>query len=103
MKGFCPLLLLGLGAIALFVAGPQMGSFDDDNDGSPDVPVVVAVRNQVCDESRCIGKVQEQQKVNNSVVPALIGIQPRHPGIEEPLFAAHDGRSTLQAFCLLRC
>lgn len=103
MKGFCPLLLVGLGAIALFVAGPQMGSLDDDDDGSPDIPVVVAVRNHVCDDSRNVGRPQQQQKGNRSVVAAIIDIEPGHPGIEGPLFLAHDGRSTLQASCLLRC
>lgn len=36
------LLLGAIVALALFVVGPQAGSFDDDGDGSPDIPVVVS-------------------------------------------------------------
>lgn len=99
----CPLLLVLLGAIALFVAGPQMGSFDDDNDGSPDIPVVVVMQGRISDLPRCISKNQQHQKFHNSAVPAFVGLQSRHSGIDDPVFASHDGRSTLQSFCLLRC
>lgn len=101
----CPLLLVGIGAIALFVAGPQMGSFDfdNDNDGSPDVPVVAVLLSHVSDASRCAGKDQPRQKFRNSVVPAVLGIQPHSLGFEASAFVSHDGRSTLQSFCLLRC
>ncbi len=104
MKWFhCRLLLVLVGAIALFAVGPQMGSLDDDNDGSPDIPVVVAVGNPVCDVSRALGKNQSRQQFQNSVVPAVNGTQSRDAGIDQPVFVAHDGRSALQSFCLLRC
>ncbi len=97
----CALLLVALGAIALFVAGPLMGSVDDDNDGSPDIPVVVSLRNEIRDVPGCIGR--DQQKSQSSVVRRFVGIQAHHLGIDEPVLASHDGRSTLQSFCLLRC
>ena len=36
------LLLAQAAALALFLTGPSAGSIDSDNDGFPDVPVVVA-------------------------------------------------------------
>ncbi len=39
---FRALLLAQAAFLALFLAGPSAGSVDSDNDGFPDIPVVVA-------------------------------------------------------------
>jgi hypothetical protein len=36
------ILLIGLAAMTLFAVGPLAGSFDNDGDGAPDIPVVVS-------------------------------------------------------------
>lgn len=58
-----------MAALTLFVLGPQAGSFDDDGDGSPDIPVVVSDPLLVIDLSEAVRgpeRSSETQRVTHS-------------------------------------
>ena len=96
-------LLVGLVALALFVVGPQAGSFDDDGDGSPDIPVVVSGVTLVGDVSRTTSVSQRKQIVHEAVPAPTIAMLTRQSGIGKSDFTAPDGRSVLRSCCMLRC
>ena len=87
-------------AVTLFVAGPQMGSVDDDQDGVPDVAVVVSApkASDVCRNFHGIqdGTQASTAVANNQVHSVQLG------GFESST-APHNGGSVLQIVCVLRC
>jgi hypothetical protein len=93
-----PLTVLWLIAIALFVAGPPMGSVDVDNDGNPDIAVVVSAP-RPSDVSRTRGTNDELQNAHNMVVTS-VRIPAHNHDFET---AAQDGCSVLHSCCVLRC
>jgi len=100
-----PFLFAELVAVALFVVGPQAGSFDDDGDGIPDIPVVVSGTTFVGDVSAAAGASQRPQELHHVVASAIIRMHTRHVGKSDSVSdrAALDGRSVLRGSSLLRC
>jgi hypothetical protein len=98
-----PVLILGLLAIAGFAVSPQLGSVDADEDGYPEVPVVVASTSPIADLSSSTRRDPRPESIHNAVALTLIAVQPYQFGIDESEFALHSGRSALRSFCVLRC
>ena len=96
-----PLLLLGVVAVALFVVGPQWGSIDDDNDGNPDIAVLVSAPRRA-DVSRSRGKNETLQNLCRRV-PADVEVDPNHLTFGKSDFLSHDERTAPHSFCVLRC
>jgi hypothetical protein len=90
-------------AVALFVIVPQMASVDSDDDGTPDPPAIAIGANSIAVPSRFTRKDSGAQKVHNSAVLTLIAAQPHHPEGDKSDCVRHNGRSTLQSSCTLRC
>ena len=85
-------------AIALFVLGPPVGSIDVDNDGNPDVAVVVFAP-QASDVFRMRGQNDDLQNTQTLVATSL-----RLPRQKDNFqIVAHDGRAVLHSCCVLRC
>ena len=97
------LLVLELLFVSFFVLGPQMGSFDTDQDGCPETAVVVASSSPTVKVPSSTRKNLALQKIRNAIGLAVIAIQQYHFKINEPDFASQAGRTALQSFCLLRC
>jgi len=98
-----PFLRLVLVAVALFVIVPQMASVDSDGDGVPDLPAIASGVTPIAVRSSSTRKDSGPQEIHSTPAPALVATQPRHPEADKSDCAAHDGRSTLQSSCTLRC
>jgi hypothetical protein len=96
-------MILGLMAILVFAVGPQLGSVDADEDGYPEVPVVVASTNPAAGLSSSTRRGPRPQSVHSAVALRLMAVQPYQFGIDESEFPLHSGRSAQQSFCVLRC
>lgn len=96
------LLVVQVLALTLFVVGPQAGSLDDDGDGSPDVPIVVATTDVTVGEfppRLCDGFASAAIDVN-AVIPTGLRSDGRLR-----CFSASPGpeAASLLSFCHLRC
>lgn len=93
-------LLSVLMAITLFVVGPQMGSIDDDQDGSPDIAVVVSSP-KASDVCRNFHGGQDGIDDGKAVADKLVRTAPFW--VSPSSSAPRNGRAVLQAVCVLRC
>jgi hypothetical protein len=100
----CWILFAEIAAVALFVLGPQAGSLDDDEDGTPDVPMVVADSALSEDVSRAVGGNLNSDIVIDLPLPPfrLAEMSNRPSLVDSPLPALSGGRVFLSC-CSLRC
>jgi hypothetical protein len=63
-----------MAALTLFVLGPQAGSFDDDGDGSPDIPVVVSDPLPVIDLSEAVRGPERSSEMQPMTYSCRLGI-----------------------------
>jgi len=99
------LLFAELVAVVLFVIGPQAGSFDDDGDGSPDIPVVVSGTSFVRDVSGAASARERSLQCRQVVGAAIIRMRtcPIRESDSVSGCACFDGRSVLRGSSQLRC
>jgi len=98
-----PVLLVGLSALLLFVAGPQMGSLDADSDGIPEVPIVLARLNSVAKITTITGYATACRTRRCVASAVVIATPKRMLQICELKLGSTVGRLTPQSFFLLRC
>ena len=95
------LLLIQLFAIALFVAGPQMGSIDDDQDGIPDIEVVVSAP-----QPGAFSGLRWNERLPEAFPPAVVKLR-RMGGsllrLDRTEFSPTASHSALCYLCMLRC
>jgi len=96
-------LRLVLVAVAMFVIVPQMASVDSDDDGIPDLPAIAIGANSIVVPSRFTRKDSGAREIRNRAGLALIATQPHQLEADRSDCTVHDGRSTLQSSCTLRC
>ena len=96
-------VVLGLLAITLFVAGPQLGSLDADQDGFPEVPVVVGCASPILAgsnlEDECWQALREGPALALKATRPNISTVPGSERIPKAIFIT----STLRSIVVLRC
>lgn len=95
--------MIGLAALTLFVVGPLAGSVDDDEDGSPDIPVVVSDSVLLLD-LLADGGVDQHSRNTQAGAPSgyLRSSSPSTRVIDFKLVPV-DAGSGLHSCCSLRC
>jgi hypothetical protein len=97
------LLCIWVVALGLFVVGPQMGSIDDDQDGAPDVAIVVCCR---CYRHAEISRGRAEAPLTRIPAPRAATVfffYTRHFAIERFKPSVTTGSPVLSALCILRC
>jgi len=97
------ILLIGLTALTLFVVGPLAGSIDDDEDGSPDIPVVVSDPVVFLDLWAHISADKRSGKIHDGVSSGHRRISIPGTTISYRQFLSVDTASVLHSCCSLRC
>jgi hypothetical protein len=94
------ILVFAFCATVLFLAGPQIGSLDADEDGFPEVPVAVAETGPIIHLS--ISPQQDRQpRTRRTSVLAFIAARPYRPGAQRSTIELLA--SIPQASVVLRC
>ena len=101
-RSFQGILLVTFVALVLFVVGPQLGSIDADEDGYPEVSVVVANSGPSLGAARSELRTQSLQETHQPP-PSQAAIRQNAAQVEKPAVAYQPGRSLLRSACLLRC
>jgi hypothetical protein len=94
---------VGFLGLALFVAGPQLGCLDTNNDGHPDVPVVLARAATIARASVSLSKYQPVQRLQNPPDITTAVVHPPSLVVERREPNSRSGRTALQSFCVFRC
>ena len=88
--------------LALFVIGPLAGSFDEDGDGYPDVPVVVSAAifhaGALPAQADCTSP-----DVHDLATCTQSGVQTSNTADDKNHSTSPEGRAVLLSSCLLRC
>jgi hypothetical protein len=98
-----PLVLAAATALLLFVVGPQLGSFDADGDGIPEIPVVLAGTNGATGATASTGKVASQRVTRDLLTRVVIPTRANAVEIHEFEFSSHVSLAALHSMCPLRC
>ena len=96
-------LTVALFAMALFVAGPQMGSLDVDGDGFPEVPVAVVKGPVAAFSSTTLNHEPLQRAVRAALNLRVVALGPLSIDGNQSDLALHGLGTYLCCSCVLRC